>query len=255
MADDKIPDNYQSENDDGLPTREEDEQQANSVSSDPKTGPPHGLLAPTSTDHSPAGNLHGGPFMEALPVRSSHYAPHMMTSDLATEHHHFVDGVNMVGGQAPLHTNGGMTLQVPSEIMPSPHDTSRRPSLFNSPTDYASPAGTTAMYAPPWQPSTTAPTMTSMYAFTPQQPPGQTFVSQPGVGIPQSQQGMRADGLPPSGNFEHLISNNNPFRQSSLPPAPVPQGPTYPHYLQHDGRQMAGTGVKVEGLGRGGALH
>jgi hypothetical protein len=243
-----------SENDDGVQTREDDEHGPTSITSS-VSPPKNGLMHSASAGHSPAGNLQGGPFMGGdLPVRGSQYAAHMIPSDIGHEHHHFVDGVSMVGGQT-LHHNGSLPMQVGGEIIPNPHDASRRPSLFNSPTDYSSPTAP-SMYNQPWQPGSAAPSISSMYAFTPQQatPAQAPFVGQASVPLPPNQPNLRSDGLPPPGGYDHLMQSGNPFRAGNVTQPSVPQAQGYPHYLQHDTRTVPGSGVKVESLTRG-PLH
>jgi hypothetical protein len=234
MAEDKIPENYQSENDDGTQVREEDEQDPTSVGtnvSPPKMPPSHPLMQPASTDHSPAGALQGGPFIGELPVRGPQYAQAMMHSDLGPEHH-FVEP-----GSMPIH-----------DMVPSPHDSSRRPSIFSTTNEYTSPPGT-GMYSQQWQPGTTAPTTTSMYAFTTQQTtqtPG-SYVTQPGVQLPQGQQylGHGFDGMP-RGAFDP--NQGHMFRPGPVGPATVHT--PYTNYLSSDGRNMSGPTIKVDTMPR-----
>lgn len=255
MADDKIPDNYQSENEDGT-AKEEDDHIGPSVSSSvspQKTTAPHGLISTPSTEHSPAGPLQGGQFVGELPVRPAQY----VTADMDTEHHSYVEDGNMaVTAQATLQSHGSMAM---TDIL-APHDTGRRPSLYNSPTEYSNPSGAGGLYNPnSWQTATSAPSATSMYAnsFTQQQahtpqPPQGAFVHQPPVTMTQGQPyiGAPFDGLP---RYDHA-AHGNVFRSAMLPHSPGPQPQAYQAYMHHDNRALPGANLKMDPHGRN-TLH
>jgi len=247
MPDDKIPDNYQSDNEDGS-AREGDDSGQNSVApgvSPNKPAAPHSLITTPTTEHSPAGPLHGGPFVNDLPVRPAQYAQSMITSDL--EQHHYAEGGALtVGAPPPLQPHGSMAMT----DMLGPHDTSRRPSFYSQ-SEYPTPSA--SLYnANNWQTSTTAPSATPMYAntFTPQQqhhpsqPAAGTYVQQQPVTMAQGQSylGAAYDGLP--------RYDNDLFRPAAVTNNPASQSPGYPTYVNHDNRALAGTGYKLDPLGR-----
>ena len=260
VADDKIPDNYQSDNDDNSQSRDDDHGTHPMVSSaSPGKATAHPLMQATAGDeHSPIGN----PFMGELPVRAGHYTNPMMHSDLNASQHHFVENGGIgVGGQAPLQPSM-------QDMVPSPHDSSRRASLYTTtPSEYGSPASN-VVFSQQWQqPVTTAPSSTPLYAFTPQQQggPGQgPFVPQPGVAVPSGQQYIsnhfHDGGLPGRGFDPNVQSHGSIFRPGSVPGVPHPQGVPHhsaysQHYLGHDGRSLhQGSHLKPEPMDRG-SLH
>ena len=247
MADDKIPDSYQSDNEDSGSAEKDEEADPTSIQSSlspQKTVAPHsGLMQVAPSEQSPGGNIQGGPYMGELPVRGPHYQPHIMPPDLGSGPHGFVEGGNMGVNNAPsLQPAGSMGLQ---EVIPDPHSQSRRPSLFSSPQDYGNPSAP-GMY-PAWQQATTAPGNSPMYAFTPQQPqPPQQgpFVQQQPMQI-QNQQfmGQSFDSLP-RGSYDP--NQGDMFRPGNVGSATVPHSQTFPSYIPHDGRG----GIKLETLGR-----
>lgn len=258
MADDKIPDNYQSDNDDSN-TAKDDENDPASISSSVsplKTTTPHGLIpASTTADQSQAGALQPGPFLSELPVRAAQYTQPMVPPDLGQEQHAYVEGGGMtVGTQGQLQPHANMAM---AEICANPHDTSRRSSMFNSPTEYTAPPNP-GIYSGNWQSGTTATSNASMYAFTQQQHQqqqqqqqhqqntGQTpFVQSPSVAIGQGQQylGPSFDGLARG----YDPNQANLFRPGAVHNAvPPPQG--YPGYIEN--RDIPAGGLKMEPIGR-----
>ncbi|KAK3379818.1 hypothetical protein B0T24DRAFT_170561 [Lasiosphaeria ovina] len=247
MADDKIPDNYQS--DDDIAQSKDEEEKAHSVTSSrvspPKTTAPHSMMPAPGNDHSPATNVRASSFMSDIPVRGIQYPPPVMPSDLGPEQHSYVESGSMpVGGQAPLHTHGTIQMQ---DMIPSAHDSSRRQSLYNSPAELPGPSGA-GLYSSHWQQATTAPGNAPLYAFTPHQqapqPPSGAFVPQQAVPINQSHQY----------SFNELPHSTNMFRSSSIGQPPVPQGQSYPNYLPHlphDGRAVPSSGLKMAPPNRG----
>lgn len=233
MADDKIPDNYQSD-DEIYQVKEEGATDSVGHServSPPKTGGTNSIMSTSSSVHSPATNLHGTPFMGDMPLRGPQYPTSMMPSDLP---HSYVEGTTMgVASQPPLPTHGPMHMQ---DMMPGPHDPGRRPSLYNSPaTEFPSPTGTSLYTSPSWQ-QTTAPGSGGLYAFTAQQQPG-NFVGQPYLG-------STFNGLP------HPQPLPDVYRNSPVGQSPVGHGQGYPHYLGHDGRPVS-HGMKLDPPNRG----
>ncbi|CAM1502993.1 Fc.00g077690.m01.CDS01 [Cosmosporella sp. VM-42] len=235
MAEDKMPETY-SENDDGSMTRDEDEQDTSPA----KPSVTHGLMQASTTDHSSTATLHSSSFLGDLPVRGSQYPPPMM-QEMAPEQHSFVEGSGLpVNGQAQVHANGG-NLGLDMGV-PSPHDNSRRPSLFSAAQADYSNQGANSMYTQQWQPGSTAPNTSSMYTFTQQQTnqPQGSF-GNPTVPMNQSQAylGSSFDGLTRT-NYDP--NQSSLFRSTGVPQQPVHPSQTY-NYMSHDVRVP---GVKVD---------
>lgn len=260
MPDDKMPDNYQSDTEDSA-AREGDDNGPTSIASSVSShkAAPQGLITAPTTEHSPAGQLHGGPFVNDLPVRPAQYPHSLITSEL--EQHHYAEGGGMTVGAPPaLQPHGGMAM---TDILAS-HDTSSRRPSFYSPSEYSSTPSNT-LYSTNWQTATTAPSTTPMYAnaFTPQQqhhaaqaPPG-TYVQQPQQ--PQQQSVTMAQGQPYMGAaYDGLGARYEPvpdmFRPAAVAHNPASQSPGYPTYVNHDTRALPGTGYKLDPVGRN-ALH
>ncbi|KAH8910123.1 hypothetical protein BR93DRAFT_461043 [Coniochaeta sp. PMI_546] len=256
MPDDKMPDSYQSDNEDSA-AREGDDNGPTSISSSlspNEATAPHALITTPSTEHSPAGALHGGPFVNDLPVRPAQYTQSMITSELVNEQHHYAEGGGITGG-APttLQSHGSMAM---TDILAS-SDPSRR-SSFYSPSEYTNPPSTGIYNANNWQTATTAPSAAPMYAnaFTPQQqhhptPPAQgAYAPQQGVTMAQGQPYMGAsyDGM------HRYDSVNDLFRPTAVSHNPASQSPGYPTYVHHDNRPQPATGYKLDPLGRN-TLH
>lgn len=253
MADDKSPDNYQSENDDSGDKDDSVPNSATSGISPLKTSnPPHGLITSTSTstDHSPAGPLQGGPFVSDLPVRPAHYPQSMIPSELGTDQHSY--GVEAAGMPPTLQSHGSMTMP---EIIPQ-HDASRRQSLhqvYNSPQEYSNPPSAGLYNTNTWGPATTAPSGPSMYTntFTQQQhplPPPQAYVQQQPIPQGQTYMGGSFDGLP-----RYDSGHQSLYRPNNGQHNPVPPSQGY-DYLAHDNRSLPGTQLKLDPMGRN-ALH
>lgn len=249
MPDDKMPDNYQSDNEDSA-GREGDDNGPTSIASSVsshKAAAPHALITTPTTEHSPAGPLHGGPFADDLPVRPAQYAQSFITSDL--EQHHYAEAGSMAVGTPPtLQPHGGMTMT----DMLAPHDASRRPSFYSQ-SEYSN-TPTSLFNGNNWQTATTAPSATPMYAnaFTPQQQhhPTQTapgaYVQQQPVTMAQGQPYMG----PPYEGLPRYDSVSDMFRPTAVPHNPASQSPGYPTYVNHDTRALPGTGYKLDPLGR-----
>jgi hypothetical protein len=250
MPDDKMPDNYQSDTEDSA-TKEGDDigptSIASSVSSHKPT-PSHALLTTPSTEHSPVGPLHGGPFVNDLPVRPAQYTQPMLTTDL--EHHqHYAEGAMTVGGQAPLQQHGSMVMA----DMLAPHETARRPSFYAQ-SDYSTPSA--GIYnTNSWQTTTTtAPNTATMYANTfapqqqqhhPAQPAPGAYVQQQPAAMTQGQQsymGASFEGMP--------RYDNDMFRPAAISHNPASQSPGYPTFVGHDNRALPGAGYKMDPLDR-----
>ncbi|KAK4455831.1 hypothetical protein QBC34DRAFT_444625 [Podospora aff. communis PSN243] len=238
MADDKMPDNYQS--DDDLDLVREDE--GNDISgrtsriSPPKTAGAHSIISAASSDHSPAALHNPTNFMGEMPVRGPgpQYAPAMLPTDMNPSPHAYVESGSIpVASQPGLQSHGHMHMP---DLIPSPHDPGRRSSLFGSPANDFPNAPASSLYPTAWQQSTTAPANTALYAFNTQTPtPPQassTFVTQPGV--PPQYLGSQYHSLP---HPSDVYRGGGGVAQS-----PVGHGGAgYQSFLPHDGR-----GLKLE---------
>ncbi|PHH69538.1 hypothetical protein CDD82_7697 [Ophiocordyceps australis] len=173
MAEDKMPDNYGSENDDVTLIKTEDQPEVHRA----KPQVTH-CLGPTSTSApATAHGLHSGSsgsFMGELPVRgTSFHAPPLLQTELGSQQHPFVESTMPVGDQAAVSAGGG---GLGLDLVASPHESSRRPSVFS---EYTSPGGG-SLYTQPWQQASTGSNAPSIYAYTPQPASAQqsAFVSQ-----------------------------------------------------------------------------
>ncbi|KAG5958474.1 hypothetical protein E4U57_001287 [Claviceps arundinis] len=163
MAEDKFPDSYFSDNEDGpslgengdgMHRSQADVRQQQCLVHTPTTGLP------------PTQGLHGGhgPFMSEVPIRDNSYHSDSMTAEIASQPHPFENnGGNTVADHpAATASNSGMTL----DMVPSPHDNSRRQSVFS---DYSSPVSNN-LYGQQWQQTTSAgPSQAALYSYTPPQ--------------------------------------------------------------------------------------
>lgn len=235
MSEDKFSENYPSDNEDNGFVKEEDEHPSITSSVSPsKTGAPHDLLHNSTSDHSPTGPLHGGPYMSDMPMRGQQqYSTQMLSSNMHPEHH-FVETNN-------IHQSG-MPLQ---DLVPTTHDPHRRASLYTSPTEYST-TNNAGIYSQPWQGSSAAPGGASVYSFTPQQPgTGQGHFANPSVPLNQNQYiPTPYDNISRSG-FDQV------FRPVSASQTPVQNSQGFPNYLPTDTRGLSGSGGKAEALARG----
>ncbi|KAF9874043.1 ydr124wp-like protein [Colletotrichum karsti] len=239
MSEDKFPEAYPSDTEDNGFVKEEDDHHASITSgtSPSKAGAPHDLLHASSSDHSPAGALPSGAYMNEMPMRGQQYSAQILPSSIHPDHH-YVEGNN-------IHPPGGM---LPQELVPSGHDPHRRPSIYTSPTEYpnAAPPG---MYTQPWQGGSTAPTGAPVYSFTTQQPgPNQGHFSNPSVPMAQNQYVPTPyDGLPRGG-----FDQGGMFRSVSASQTPVQGSQGFSGYsLPTDTRGLTGPGGKPDPIARG----
>lgn len=227
MAEDKVPESYGSENDDGAFVKEDEEVEAS------RTTPSatNAIRPVLRTDSASLSGLPGDGFMGELPMRGSQFQPPMM-NDMGSQHS-FVEGTPMqVHGQNGVGSGGGSNLSL--DMVPSPHDVSRRPSVFS---DFPSPGGGN-LYAQQWQPGATGQNGSPMYAYASQQQGMDTssFVSQ-GVPISTNQSFMS------NGSFEEAPrpaydgNQNGMFRTDDLSQGAVGQAAGY-NYMANDGRDM-----------------
>jgi len=245
MADEKLPDNYQS--DDEMDVARDDDPALVSARppriSPPKSTGSHGIMSAASSDHSPA-TVQGTTFMGDIPVRGPQYpTTTILPPDLTPSQHSYVESGSMsVSTQPSLPSHGAMHMQ---DMIPSPHDSSRRGPMFSSAPEFSTASGP-GLYSAAWQQGTTAPANSALYAFNPQPqpPPSQsptTYVPQQGVTLNQGPQYLRSQfGLPqPTDVYQGGPSSHSPGYSGFLPP---------------DGRTLAGTSHKMDSLHRG-PLH
>ncbi|KAL1894697.1 hypothetical protein Sste5346_005670 [Sporothrix stenoceras] len=301
MIEDKIPDNYTSENDESATIKEDEDQEVmrGPVTISPRRQMPGALIAParattssgapmsanTSTpshsgDHSPGTGMPNGTatsaahqFMSELPHRNHPTYPpsQLMHPELGANDHHtgYVDSSGLGVSNSPSHhhhaglaeSHSGVTLQ---QMVPNPHETSRRSSIFSPTTDYNNTPTSTSVYQT-WQQGSNAPSASPLYAFTPQQAQIQTqpqaqhaqhgFPQAP-VGMPPQNHGYMGHGFEqlPRNTYE-TTAHDAIFRQSNVPPGAVnPQGTYSMQLAPQDARALPGHGLKSEPPNRG-LLH
>ncbi|KAI0146011.1 hypothetical protein F4776DRAFT_660882 [Hypoxylon sp. NC0597] len=240
MQNERVGQGYVSDTEDVTPGRDDVEHNPtpNSSSSSPqRTSVSQTLIAQThSTEQSPTTQISGDTFVGDMPVRATQYSQPVLGPEMAAERQTFVDGPN-ISSQAPLHPTTNIGLH---DIYTSPHDSSRRSSMFTSPSEYTSP--TTPNIYQQWQGNSTAPSNPPVYTF-PQQAGNthQSFVGHTGVAMPQNQQymGSSFDGIP---RGTHDAQHGGMMRA-------LPQ-PGFPSYMPHEPGSLPGPGTKTESLSR-----
>lgn len=238
MHDDRVGQGYISDTEDVTPIKEDGGHNTtpNSSSSSPqRTSIAQALIPPTqSTEQSPTTQMSSDAFGE-MPVRGAQYSQPVLGPEITAERHSFVETPTM-SSQASLQTTTNIGLH---DMYTSPHDNSRRSSMFASSSEYASPA-TPTMYSQ-WQTGSTAPSNPPVYAFPSQTGNAhQSFVGHAGVSMTQNQAYMGSfDGLPRS---SHDTQNSGILRA-------LPQ-PGYPNYMPHESGALSGSGVKADPLPR-----
>ncbi|KAF6836946.1 hypothetical protein CMUS01_05212 [Colletotrichum musicola] len=239
MSEDKFPENYPSDNEDNGFVKEEDEHHPSitSSASPSKAGPPHELLHASSSDHSPAGALQSGAYMNEMPLRGQQYSTQMLPSNIHSEHH-FVEGNN-------IHPPGGMPLQ---DLVPASHDPHRRSSIYTSPTEYPN-AASAGMYAQTWQGGSTAPNGASVYSFTQQQQPGSAPGHFGNASVPLAQNQYMPS--PYDGMSRTGFDQGSMFRPVGATQTPVQGSQPFSGYLPTDTRGLPNSGGKPDPLARG----
>lgn len=282
MTDDKIPDNYQSDNEENSPIKDDEDQD---TISGPSTISPHRpgvqtLIAPArvaastiptnvspgaqGSEHSPSTGLSSAgqnttPFMGELPHRSHpppYPPPQILHPDIGSEQHPgYVDssGIPVGSSSSPMGTgHSGMSLQ---EMLPNPHEASRRSSIFSPTTEYSGPTASSSVYQT-WPQSSTAANTSPLYAFPPQQgqaqPQHNSFVSQAPVQLPSHNQGYIGQPFEPLSRNTYDSTHDSLFRPGNVPPGTVNPQAGYAMHLTHpDTRSLPGHGLKVEPNNRG----
>ncbi|KAI0180136.1 hypothetical protein GGR52DRAFT_228936 [Hypoxylon sp. FL1284] len=250
MTKDKAPLGYLSDNEDGNSGRDDGEPNPASHSSSSSPQRPsisQTLIAPPhSTDQSPTTQMSSDAFAD-VGVRGSAYSQPVLSADLAAaERQSFVETPTL-SSQATMHSTTSLGLH--DMYNTSPHDTSRRSSMFTTPSEYQSPA-TPTMYSTQWQTGSAAPSSAPVYASFPSQGTGSTggaahqhhqhhqhhhqpFVTHSGIAIPQPQPYMNTSDFTPHGGMLR------------------PLGSSYPGYMSHDTTgHLTAANTKTEPLPR-----
>ncbi|KAJ2982732.1 hypothetical protein NUW58_g6380 [Xylaria curta] len=193
-------------------------------------------------EHAETGHFAGNAFPDSVGIRAAHYTHPGFDPELP-ERPNYVETPGM-GNHAPNYSHGHLGLP---EMYPSPQGTSRRPSVFNTPSDYGSPA-TPVVYSP-WSTSTTTPASAPMYGFQPQPPSVQAFGGQ--MAQSSSYSTPSIDGLPRQAPDTH---HGDIFASRSLGQNGIQHQPAYPNYVA-DSASLAGSNVKTEGGNHPSILH
>lgn len=241
MPKDKVPLGYMSDTEDVTPGRDDAEQNptSNSSSSSPqRASVSQTLIAPNhSTEQSPTTQMSSDAFVGDVAVRSTQYPQPVLGTEMTAERQSYVEAPTL-SSQPTLHSATNLGLH--HEMYTSPHETSRRSSMFTSPSEYASPA-TPTMYSTQWQTGSAAPSNPSVYTF-PQQTSSahQSFVGHTGVAIPQTQSylGTSFDDMPRAG---HGAPHGGMLR---------PLQSNYSGYMSHDPGHLSAAATKSEPLTR-----
>lgn len=227
MAEDKMPESYPSDNEDAGFIKDEEEHDA----SRPKLPNTQALPHPaSSTEPSSATSIRGPTFLNDMTVRANAF-PQPMMAELPQQQHAFVEGSSM-----PVHSGQPVTSattgSIGMDMVPSPHDASRRPSVFS---DYASPGGN--LYSQQWPQASTTAAGSSMYSYSQQQTTAQPtpFVAS-GVSMTPSQPFI-ASSFEAAHRSEYDQNGNALFRSGDMPQAAsVNQQQGYGYTMPNDGR-------------------
>ncbi|KAI2464180.1 hypothetical protein F4781DRAFT_425754 [Annulohypoxylon bovei var. microspora] len=243
MPNDRVGQGYVSDTEDVSPGREDGEHNPtpNSSSASPqRISVSQTLMTQAhSSEPSPTTQMSGDAFVGDMPVRGTPYSQPVLGSEMTAERQTFVDAPT-IPNQAPLHPTTNISLH---DMYTNPHDSSRRSSIFTSPSEYTNPTTSTIYQVnQQWQTSSAAPSNSSVYTF-PQQSGNahQPFVSHAGVPMPQGQQFLGApfDGLP---RVSHDAQHGGMIRA-------LPQ-PGYSSYMSHEPGHLSASGTKAESLPR-----
>ncbi|TFB00902.1 Uncharacterized protein CCMA1212_007293 [Trichoderma ghanense] len=221
MAEDKMPESYASDNEDATFIKDEDDHDGRS-----KPLAAQCLPHPTASEPSSASSIRPPTFL------NNAYAPPMI-AEIPPQQHTFVEGGTMsVHSGQPVTTTAATNMAL--EMVPSPHDASRRPSVFS---EYASPGGN--LYSQQWPQGSTTTNASTMYPYAQQQPPAQPapFVAS-GVSITPNQSFIANSFEAP--HRSEFDQNVNPiFRSGDLPQAPaVNQQQGYGYAMPSDARGL-----------------
>lgn len=184
-------------------------------------------------EHREAGHFAGNSFPEHVSMPTPHYPHHGFEPELS-ERTNYVEAAG-IGTHAPSYSHNHIGL---SEMYPSPQGTSRRSSVFNSPSEYGSPA-TPVVYSP-WSSSNT-PSTTPIYGFQSQQHSVQAFGGQMAQG--PSYTAPSIDGALPRPSTE--VHHGDIFASRGVGQGTMHHQSSYPSYVA-DNVSLVGPHVKIE---------
>ncbi|KAI1393760.1 uncharacterized protein F4822DRAFT_424223 [Hypoxylon trugodes] len=240
MPNDRVAQGYLSDTEDVTPGREDGEHNptpTSSSASPQRTNLSQPIMGHNhSTDQSPTTQIPSEAFVGEMPVRGAQYAQSVLPPDMTAERQTYVDPAASMSSQPPLHPPPPANLGL-HDMYTSPHDASRRSSMFTTPSDYTNPA-TPTLYQQWQHPGSTAPSNQSVYAFPQTNSAPQSFVGHPGVQMQHSQQYMSA-------SFDGLPRTSHDAQHSILRALPQPN---YHGYITHEPGPL--TGPKTEPLPR-----
>ncbi|KAI1743701.1 hypothetical protein F4680DRAFT_354443 [Xylaria scruposa] len=177
-------------------------------------------------EHGETGHFAGNSFAENMPIRTSHY-PNPGFEPEVPERQNYLEAPSM-GNHAPSYGHSHLGL---SEMYPSPQESGRRSSAFNSPT-------TPVMY-PPWS-SSNNPGNAPMYSLQSQPHGVQAFGGQ--MAQDPSYTTSYLDGLPrPDAEAHHA----DVFASRDVGQGAIHHQSVYPNFVT-DGASV-GPNVKIEG--------
>ncbi|KAK0759692.1 hypothetical protein N5P37_007880 [Trichoderma harzianum] len=226
MAEDKMPESYASDNEEATYIKDEDDHEARS-----KPLAAQCLPHPAGSEPSSATSIRPPTFINDMTVRANAFPPSMIT-ELPAQPHTYVEGGTMsVHSSQPVATTAATNIAL--DMVPSPHDASRRPSVFS---DYASPGG---MYSQQWPQASTNTNASTMYPYAQQQTTTQSasFVGS-GVSMTSNQTFIPNSFETPHRN-EYDQTGAPIFRSGDLSQAPpVTQQQGYGYTMSNDTRGM-----------------
>ncbi|KAI1426003.1 hypothetical protein F5Y12DRAFT_713658 [Xylaria sp. FL1777] len=194
---------------------------------------PQIMMSPVQVNqHGETSQYPSHSFPESVTIRAAQY-PHPEFEPELSERASYVEAAG-VGNQAPGYNHSHLGLP---EMYSSPQGTSRRSSVFNSPSDYGSPA-TPVTYSP-W-PTSSTPSNPSLYGFPPQPSSVQAF-GQLAHGPPYA--APTIDGLSRQTTEAH---QGDMFASRTVGQCAMPPQPPYPNYVT-DGAPLVGPNIKSEG--------
>ncbi|KAI1359529.1 hypothetical protein F5Y08DRAFT_76687 [Xylaria arbuscula] len=214
---------------------EEDERKftpASSVASPVEPNGPQIMMPQVQvSENRESGQFPDHNFSESVSLRAAPYSHPDFESELP-ERPNYMEA-HGVGNQAQNYNPSHLGL---SDMYPSPQETSRRSSAFNSGSDYQSPA-TPVTYSP-W-PATSAPHSTPMYGFPPQHSNVQVFGQ---LSQGQAYTAQALDGLPRQAADAH---HADIFVTRAVSQCPIPAHSGFSHYVT-DETSLMGHDIKSE---------
>ncbi|KAI0526502.1 hypothetical protein F5B22DRAFT_641644 [Xylaria bambusicola] len=203
------------------------------VSSVEPTGPQMMMSQVQISDHSESGQFSAHGFPQDIAIRGAQYQQPDFESELS-ERPNYME-THGAGNQASNYSHSHLGLP---DMYPSPQGTSRRSSVFNSGSEYGSPA-TPVTYSP-W-PTSSAPNNTPMYGFPPQSSNVQVFGQ---LSQGQSYAPPSIDGLPRQASGAH---HTDIFASRTVGHCAIQPQRGFTHYVTTDGASLLERNVKSEG--------